>query len=87
MINTLSNKIRKRKTKLNTYLINNREEISIEKHHQIKGALEEMDFILNMLEQHKKLEVHKENNPDDVFLFKPTSKKSLNFVDFVKGLF
>ena len=88
MIHTLSNKIRLRKSKLNTFLINNKDDLSPEKHHQIKGALEEIDYMLNLLEKHKKLEIEKENNlKEDLFLFKPVNKKSVNVVDFVKGLF
>lgn len=87
MIHTLSTKIKQRRSKLNNFLISNRDSLEPEKHHQIHGALSEMDFILNLLENHKKQETHKENNPDDVFLFKPLAKKSVNLVDFVKGLF
>lgn len=87
MIHTLSNKVRERKSKLNSFLTNNKEDLSPEKHHQIHGALNEMDFILNVLESHKKQETIKENNPDDIFLLKPVNKKSLNLIDFVKGLF
>ena len=87
MIHTLSNKLKQRRNKLNTFLNNNKKDIEPEKHHQIHGALNEMDYILNVLENHKKQEVHKENNPDDIFLFKPVNKKSLNIIDFVRGLF
>jgi hypothetical protein len=87
MIHTLSNKIKQRKDRLSNFLYNNKEDISPEKHHQIHGALDEIDYILNILENHKKQEIEKENNPDDVFLFKPVNKKSLNLFDFVKGLF
>jgi len=87
MIHTLSNKIKQRKNKLNTYLSNNLDSLELEKHHQIKGAINEIDFILNLLENHKKEEIKKENKPDDVFLFKPINKKSSNFTNFVKKLF
>ena len=86
MIHSLSLKIRQRKEKLNDFLTNNIDDLEPEKIHQIHGALNEMDFILNLLENHKKLEVQQENHPDDVFLFKPISKKA-SIMDFVKGLF
>jgi hypothetical protein len=87
MIHTLSSKIKQRKAKLNSFLANNKDDINPEKHHQIHGALNEIDYILDVLENHKEAEVQKENNPDDVFLLKPVTKKSLNFFDFVKGIF
>ncbi|MBT3720324.1 hypothetical protein HN789_05550 [archaeon] len=87
MIHSMSNRIKQRKSKLNNYLTNNKEDLKPEKHHQIIGALNEMDHILSILENHREKEIHKENNPDDVFLFKPISKKNLSVLDMIKGLF
>ena len=83
MIHTLSSKLNQRKSKLNIFLNNNSDELSLEKRHQIIGSLNEMDYILNVLNQHKNLEVHQENNPDDVFLFKPI--RNMGFVHNIKN--
>ena len=79
-----------RRSKLNIYLDNNSKDISIEKTHQMKGAITEMDHILKILKKHKKTEAHLENNPkDDVFLFKPIHDKGFvhNAKEFLKDIF
>lgn len=86
MIHTLSNHVKQRKSKLNTYLTNNNDDLHPERQHQIYGALNEMDNILEVLENHKKEETHLENNPEEVFLFKPIKKKA-NVVEFIKNIF
>jgi len=72
MIHSLSAHARQRKGKLNTYLDNNKDEIKLEKQHQIYGALNELENIMGVLNKHKELEVQLENNPEgEVFLLKP----------------
>ena len=55
MIHTLSNHLMERRSKLNIYLDNNKD-ISLEKTHQMQGAIKEMDHILNILKKHKQAE-------------------------------
>jgi hypothetical protein len=78
-----------RRSKLNIYLDNNKD-ISLEKTHQMQGAIKEMDHILNILKKHKQAETHLENNPkDDVFLFKPIHDQGFihNAKEFLKDVF
>ena len=89
MIHTLSSKINQRKSRLNIYLNNNVDNLKPEKKHEISGALNEMDNILDILKKHKHKEVHQENNPDEIFLFRPIHSKGFihNIKEYVKGLF
>jgi len=89
MIKTLSDKVSERKGKLSTFYSNSYKDISAEKRHQITGALSELDNILTIIKEHKGLEVHKENNPDTVFLLRPVQEKSFiaNIKDFIKEVF
>ena len=88
MIHTLTSKVNERKSKLDNYLTNN-SDLTKEKKHQMKGAMKELDKIHKLIQSHKHQEVHLENNPDEVFLFKPMQDK--NFLhqakQFVKDLF
>ena len=72
-----------RKNKLKIYLNSHIDELSPEKKHQMIGALNEMEYILGILNEHKSLEVQQENKPDDIFLIKPVQDKT--FVEVIKN--
>jgi|SaaInlStandDraft_3_1057020.scaffolds.fasta_scaffold92889_1 hypothetical protein len=89
MIHKINNHITDRKSKLKTYLSNNKN-MKLEKKHQIKGALDEMDHILSVVEKHKIDEIKQEIKPkDEVFLFKPIEEKPFmtKVKEFVSDLF
>ncbi|MBN2368508.1 hypothetical protein JXC34_05810 [Candidatus Woesearchaeota archaeon] len=89
MASDLEYYVRKRKGKLITYLNNNTDELSLEKQHQIYGAITELNRIMGLLDDSKKEIAEKERNPDEVFLLKPIYSKGVvnDFINFLKDLF
>ena len=78
-----------RKGKLITYLNNNTDELPREKQHQIYGAITEIDNIIEILNSCRPNEIHEENNPDELFLFRPIHGKGLlnDVKKFIKEMF
>ena len=89
MISSLTYFLQNRKGKLTTYLNNNIDELAIERQHQLYGAIEELDLIMNTLQNHKTNEMKNETNPDEIFLFRPIHGKGVfkTVTNFFKDLF
>ncbi len=89
MISTMTNFLHDRKGKLITYLNNYTDELSLEKQHQLYGAITELDTMIEILKNLRKKEIHKESNPDEIFLFRPIHSKGFikEFIGFIKDFF
>jgi hypothetical protein len=89
MISSLTNIVQKRKGKLATYLNNNTDELSLEKQHQLYGAIVELENIVAELNKHRNKEIDQESNPDEIFLFKPIHSKGVigDVKDFISDFF
>ena len=71
MLSNLTRYTENRKGKLVSLLNFNKDTLSLEKQHQIYGAISELDYLADMLKNLKDEEIEKENNPGGMFLFKP----------------
>jgi len=89
MISALRYFVRDRKGKLMTYLNNYSDELSLEKQHQLYGAINELDSIISVLEDHRQREIDKANQKDKIFLFRPIHGKGIlkDFIANVKDFF
>ncbi|MCM2324878.1 MAG: hypothetical protein NDI94_00295 [Candidatus Woesearchaeota archaeon] len=87
MITNLIMQIEERKGKLITIL--DSKQAKTKRYQEIIGAIAELDNILKLLRDLKETEEYRENNPDDVFLYKPTNHAGViqNAKDFVRELF
>ena len=77
MISSLAYFLQDRKRKLTTYLNSHTDELTLEKQHQFYGAIAEIDLMTNMLSEHRKKEIDKELNPEEIFLFRPIQGKGI----------
>jgi hypothetical protein len=89
MISSMSYFVQNRKGKLATYLNNNTDELSLEKQHQLYGAIRELDFITNILHSYRQEEITNAKNPDEIFLFRPIKEKGFlkEIITLIKDLF
>lgn len=78
MISSLILQIEERKSKLMTLFENGK--LDHEKQQNIMGAIQELDNILKILDDLKDTEEFKENNPEDVFLYKPVNNGIFDFI-------
>ena len=78
MISALILQIESRKSKLMTLFENGK--LNDEKLQNIKGAILELDNILKILDDLKDTEEYRENNPDDIFLYKPVNNGIFDFI-------
>jgi hypothetical protein len=89
MISSFTLLLEKRKSKLKTYLNNNMDELSLEKQHQLFGAIAEIENMVESLNNLRKAEIENEKNPNEIFLFTPIYGKGVikDILDFVRDLF
>ena len=85
MISTLKVFAQNRKSKLITYLNSHSDDLSLEKQHQIYGAINEIDSIVDFLHMQITSEIKMERNPEEIFLFKPIQKRG--FFQELAGFF
>ena len=89
MISSLRYIAESRKGKLLTYLNNNTDEMTLEKQHQVYGAITEVDNILEVLSNFRHAEIAKESKPDELFLFRPLHGKGIftDMKEFIREMF
>ncbi len=89
MISALKYFVQERKGKLISYLNSNTDDLSLEKQHQIYGAIVELEHINELLNSQRKNEIDTESHPDEIFLFKPIHGQGFlkDTINFIKDLF
>ena len=89
MLSSLQFFIKERKNKLVVHLYHSKDDISLEKQHQIYGAINELDSILKTICKYREKYMEGDRHKKEMFLFKPLKEKSMvkEFLDSFKEFF